>query len=634
MRLLRQAFERALDAQPSHALAWACLAGLYEHEHSLEFNPQPEAQSRARRAAERSVELDSMCQQGWRQMAVRCYFDRDLNGLRVAVEQTIQLNPLSSDAAYMGFLLGFAGEWEQAMSLIRRGMELNPQHLNALHVVGAVDHYRRGDYEDALTQAKRSNLPHHMGSLVIGAAAAGQLQRVTEARAAFDGLRRHRPEYIDPEKTRSFLSAWMWEGDLVDALMDGFAKARALDTAPGTAASSASHRPPVNDSGKTAAVTRSASIAVLPFADMSAAKDQDWFCDGVAEEILNALSQVKGLRVAARASAFSFRGKGDDLKTIGDKLQVATVLDGSVRRSGDQLRITVRLSDVTNGYQLWSERYDRSLSGIFDVQEEIAKAVAARLGTSSDDRASQPHIVRHTENQEAYHLYLRGRHLWYSRSKGSLQRARELFEEASRKDPNYVLPWVGLADLFAIQSLYGFEREECANPRALDAVNRALALNDRVADAHRARGIFVVVLRGSPRRSAAEAFERSIALDPTSGLSHIWYSWPTWPGREDAALAAARRAQELDPLNPYIHSLAGAVYDFCGRAEEGLREFDKAFEIDPNYLVGLYLAGGVYSRLGRHDEALRLFARESSYLAELPFYLSYYAWALARAGRS
>ena len=148
-------------------------------------------------------------------------------------------------------------------------------------------------------------------------------------------------------------------------------------------------------------VTTRASIAVLPFTDMSAAKDQDWFCDGVAEEILNALSQLKGLRVAARASAFSFRGKGDDLKTIGDKLQVATVLDGSVRRSGDQLRITVRLSDVTNGYQLWSERYDRSLSGIFDVQEEIAKAVAARL-SPSDDTSAQPQssgtrrIRRHT----------------------------------------------------------------------------------------------------------------------------------------------------------------------------------------------------------------------------------------------
>jgi adenylate cyclase len=639
---LRAAFEQALEAEPSHALGWACLAGLYEHEHALGFNPLPDPPSRARRASERSVEIDSLCQQGWRQVAARCFFERDANSLRVAAEQTIQLNPLSGDASYMGLLFAFSGDWERAMAIIRRAIDLTPQHLNALHLVVAIDHYRRGEYEDALTQTKRSSLPNYGGAQIMAAAAAGQLQRVTEARAAFDGLRRNRPEYLDPEKTRAFLAVWLWEADLLDAIVDGFVKAKALDTTPATTASSASHRTPVSDSGKMVAPVApkpsseggngGASIAVLPFTDMSAAKDQDWFCDGIAEEILNALSQVKDLRVAARASAFSFRGKGDDLKAIGDKLQVTTVLDGSVRRSGDQLRITVRLSDVTNGYQLWSERYDRSLSAIFDVQEEIATAVAARL-TRSDDSAAQPHVVRHTENQEAYHLYLRGRHLWYARSKGSLQRARELFEEAARIDPNYVLPWVGLADLFAIQSLYGFEREQSVNPRALDAVTRALALNDRVGDAHRARGFSLLFCADYAPEAAADAFSRSIALDASSGLSHIWFAWPTWPGREAVALSAARRAQELDPLNPYVHSLAGAVFDAWGRGEEGLRDFDKAFEIDPNYLVGLYLGGGAYSRLGRHDDALRLFAKGVELSGRAPFYLSYHAWALARAGR-
>jgi TolB-like protein/Tfp pilus assembly protein PilF len=633
---LRAAFESALEAQPSHALAWACLAELYEYEHSAVLNPLPDPESRARKAAERSIELDPTCQQGWRQIAQRCHFERDPNGLRMAAEQTIQLNPLSNSAAYMGLLLSLSGDWDRGLSLIRRAIELNPQHLNSLHHVLAADHYRRGECEEALAQAKRSNLPNHLATPLFTAAVAGQLGRVTDARAAFDNLRRNHPAFVDPDKVRSFWANWIWEDDFVDQLVTDFLKAKALDAAfsnPGSP-SSMVRTPVVSDSGKTTAVaSSSASIAVLPFTDMSAARDQDWFCDGVAEEILNALSQLKGMRVAARASAFSFRGKTDDLKAIGEKLQVATVLDGSVRRFGDQVRITVRLSDVTNGYQLWSERYDRNLSDIFDVQEEIAKAVAARLrGSRIDDSGTQPHVVRHTENQEAYHLFLRARHLWYSRSKGSLQRARELFEEASRKDPNYVLPWVGLADLYAIQSLYGFEREEYAMPRALEAVNRALAINDKVGDAHRARG-FYFLFGVQPPQVAAEAFERSIALDPASGLSHIWFGWPTWPGREQVAIAAARRAQELDPLNPYIHSLAGAIYDFYGRGGEGLREFDRAFEIDPNYLVGLYLGGGVYSRLGRDNEALRLFARGVELSNRAPFYLSYYGWALARAGR-
>ena len=162
---------------------------------------------------------------------------------------------------------------------------------------------------------------------------------------------------------------------------------------------------------------RVASIAVLAFTDMSAAKDQDWFCDGIAEEILNALTPLKGLRVAARTSAFSFKGKGDDLRTIGEKLNVTTVLEGSVRRAGDRVRITVQLSDVANGFQLWSERYDRELKDIFDVQDEIAKAIAERLRVTlaggKDDRL----VEQATTNIEAYQLYLKGRAL--RRSAGS-----------------------------------------------------------------------------------------------------------------------------------------------------------------------------------------------------------------------
>jgi serine/threonine protein kinase/tetratricopeptide (TPR) repeat protein len=372
-------------------------------------------------------------------------------------------------------------------------------------------------------------------------------------------------------------------------------------------------------------------VAVLPFSDLSAARDQEWFCDGIAEELLTTLSQIKGLTVAARASAFSFRGRGDDLAAIGEKLHVTTVLDGSVRRAGDRLRITVRLSDVANGYQIWSERYDRDVSDVFDVQDEIAKTVAQRLrvGLAGD---AAPRVVRHTENQEAYDLYLRGRHLWYARSKGSLLRARQLFEQAIEKDPNYVLPYVGLAELFCIQALYGFEREDVAESRARAALSRALAINDQVAEAHRGLG-FSHLFFSWDMKAGLAAFERSVELDPTSGLAHVWLAWPHLPGREAAAIAAVRRAQALDPLNAYVHSLAGSIYGRYDLADEAVRAFERAFEIDPNSLVGLYLAGGVYSQLGRHDDALRVFARAVDLTDRAPFYVSYEAWAQARAGR-
>ena len=202
---------------------------------------------------------------------------------------------------------------------------------------------------------------------------------------------------------------------------------------------------------------RAASIAVLAFTDMSAARDQDWFCDGIAEEILNALTPLKGLRVAARTSAFSFKGKSDDLRTIGEKLNVTTVLEGSVRRAGDRVRITVQLSEVANGFQLWSERYDRELKDIFDVQDEIAKTIVERLRVSlaggKDDRL----VEQATKNIEAYQLYLRGRAL-VDRRGASVPPGLVLLRAAIELDPGYALAWAGVADALTVLAYSGAAR--------------------------------------------------------------------------------------------------------------------------------------------------------------------------------
>jgi TolB-like protein/Tfp pilus assembly protein PilF len=374
------------------------------------------------------------------------------------------------------------------------------------------------------------------------------------------------------------------------------------------------------------------SIAVLPFTDMSPAKDQAYFCEGMAEEIINALAGVTGLRVAARSSAFRFKAAERDLREVGRALDVAMVLEGSVRTAGARLRVTVQLNEAQTGYQIWSRRYDRDLDDVFATQDEIAadivKAMRPDLGSSS-----APLVVRHTENQEAYHLYLRGRHHWYARSRGALQKALRYFQEAAEKDPQYALPYVGMADLYVVQGLYSFEPPAAMRPLARAAIARALAINDGLADAHRALGFTQLFAEIDPR-AAVRSFEHSIELDPTTSLSYAWLAWSVWRGREHAALAAARRAQELDPLNPYVSSLTGAILDFCGHSEEGVREAQKALDSDPNYLVGLYAAGGILTRLGRHDEALPLFARAVDFSERAPFYLAYFAWALAAAGRS
>ena len=219
-----------------------------------------------------------------------------------------------------------------------------------------------------------------------------------------------------------------------------------------------------NVEGKDAADSR--SIAVIPFVDMSPAKDQDYFCEGMAEEILNALTGIPNLRVAARSSAFRFKGSEHDLREVGRALEVNTVLEGSVRTSGKRLRVTAQLNHVDGGYQIWSRRYDRELEDVFAIQDEIALDIVQALKLELSD-AESPRVIRHTKNQEAYHLYLRGRHHWYARSKGALTKAMEYFEQAAEKDPGYALPYVGLVDIYAIQALYTLwmRRPRASEPR-------------------------------------------------------------------------------------------------------------------------------------------------------------------------
>jgi TolB-like protein len=249
---------------------------------------------------------------------------------------------------------------------------------------------------------------------------------------------------------------------------------------------------------------RVASIAVLAFTDMSAAKDQDWFCDGIAEEILNALAPLQGLRVAARTSAFSFKGKSVDLRTIGEKLNVSTVLEGSVRRAGDRVRITVQLSDVANGFQLWSERYDRELKDIFDVQEEIAKAIAERLRVTlaggKDDRL----VEQGTTNVEAYQLYLKGRAL-LARRGPSIPFALDLFRKAVAIDPGYSLAWAGVADAITGLAITGSVAGSESKPRAMAAATRSIELDPTSAAGHTALAVAALLYENN-RTCAKQEF--------------------------------------------------------------------------------------------------------------------------------
>ena len=262
------------------------------------------------------------------------------------------------------------------------------------------------------------------------------------------------------------------------------------------------------------------SIAVLPFVDLSAQRDQEYLSDGVAEEILNALTKVAGLHVPARTSCFAFRGKSMDAREIGKRLGVETLLEGSIRKAGDRVRITVQLVDAQNGYQLWSERFDREIEDIFAIQDEIARRVLEALGLSLSEREERRFLKPSTTNVEAYEFYLRGRKLFQTWNRQNMEFARQMFARAVGIDPGFAAAWAGLANAYV--DLYRWGRNSHDLEEAQRTSAHALQLDPNLAEAHVAIGQALAIQRQF--EDAATEFERAIELDPTSFDAYYFYA--------------------------------------------------------------------------------------------------------------
>jgi serine/threonine-protein kinase len=353
-----------------------------------------------------------------------------------------------------------------------------------------------------------------------------------------------------------------------------------------------------------------ASIAVLPFTNMSPDKDQDYFCEGMAEELINALHGIEGLRVASRTSAFQFREKAQDIRQIGEALNVKSVLEGSVRTAGKRLRVAAQLTNVEDGYQLWSERYDREMEDVFAIQDEItARIVEALRARLTIGEGAEPRR-RRTDDVEAYHLYLKGRHNWYKRDPGALQKAADFFEKAVETDPSYALAHAALAESYCSLGVFGLE-PDVARPRATAAIERALAVDDGLPEVQAALGMKRYYLDWD-WAGAKTAFDRAIELSPSYVLAHCWYSYLLAArGLQEQSVSLARRAQELDPLSPYTHGVVAVVLIAAGRDVEALEAAERALDMEGDYLLGLYNRGFAYVRLSRHDEAVAVMERLS-----------------------
>jgi len=340
------------------------------------------------------------------------------------------------------------------------------------------------------------------------------------------------------------------------------------------------------------------SIAVLPFVNISSDKENEYFSDGITEELINRLANVEGLRVASRTAVYSLRGKNEGIQQIGAQLNVATLLEGSVRREGNALRVSAQLINVTDGYHLWSKTYDREFKGIFAVEDEIARSIADAL-----QRKLVP-VQQATTNPKALDLFMRGRYFWNKRSKNDILKATEYFEQAIREDPGYAPAYAGLADALALLYGYDVKPDQAVLQKAKEAALKALQIDPRLADAHASLGL--VAHYSYDSSVAIKEYRTALELKPTYAMARKWLGDElVVSGQIPEARTEYEQALRDDPMAPIINN-AVAFARLQDRDLQGAEEqFRKALELDPAFPPARGGLAVVYTIQGKYDEALR-----------------------------
>ncbi len=344
------------------------------------------------------------------------------------------------------------------------------------------------------------------------------------------------------------------------------------------------------------------SVAVLPFADMSPGGDQEYFGDGIAEELLSAISQISGLRVAARTSSFALEGSGLDVREIGERLGVASVVEGSVRTSGDRLRIEARLVDVESGFPLWSDRFETRRADIFDVEEAIARDVASALSIRLTGDLGY-RLRGQTANPEAQDLYLRGRFEWNRRTRTGLEAAAGHFRQALAIDSSYARAWAGLADAYAALGFHDYRPPAEAFPLAREAAHRALAIEPTLAEPHATLG-YAALYHDWDWAEAEREFLRAINQDPEYPVAHQWYGdYLAAMGRFEEAEGEMRTASELDPLSLIAHAAIARVHYYARAPVRAVERLSETLARDSTFELAHLWSGQSYEELGRYEEA-------------------------------
>ena len=390
------------------------------------------------------------------------------------------------------------------------------------------------------------------------------------------------PKDFDPEQVKPVLNN-------LDIIIKWYLKNKDFQTA----------YKPKSEEGKNGSIQLAVSpakksIAVLPFVDMSPERDQGYFCEGMAEEIINVLAHIENLKVIARTSAFAFKDKQTDIREIGRILDVETLLEGSIRKAGNQLRITAQLIKVADGSHIWSERYDRDMKDVFAIQDEISLAVADNLKVKLLGEINPMAAKRHSENLEAYNLYLKGTFYWQMFTLEGYIKASEYFEQALKKDPKYALAYIGFAAVKTMSTTFGDVAPNEAFPRVYEYANKALKIDSTLAEAYATLGDYYTFYLWN-WKEAERNFKHALEINPNSSMSHTDYSiFLLVTGRFEEAIYEAKRAQELDPLSSYINNRAGDAYQYARQFDRAIEEYQMSLKINPNYFLSHFELGRIY----------------------------------------
>ncbi len=376
------------------------------------------------------------------------------------------------------------------------------------------------------------------------------------------------------------------------------------------------------------------SVAVLPFVNVSGDPNTEYLSDGIADSIISSLSRLPALKVMSLNSVLRYKGKQIDAQAVGRELNVRAVLIGKLTKPGDDLAITIELVDVRDNRRLWGGQYNRKLSNILVVQDEIARELSERLRLRLTNEEQKQLAKRYTNNAEAYQLYLKGRFFWNKRTEDGFRRGVEHFRQAVEKYPNYALAYAGLADSFIGLTFYNFAAPHETMPKAKEAALNALAIDNTLAEAH--TSLAHILMNYDRNWSEAEKeFKLSIELNPDYARAHQWYAihYLTAKGRLEEALHKMKRALELDPDSLVMNTFMGATLHFAGRHDEAIEQCRKTLEMDPNFAVAHWHIGLAYEQKGMFDEAIAEFQKASTLSGGSPLMKAALGHAYAKANR-